>query len=174
MPFGRAIDPALIRGDDVLGRAVLGGLAGTALLTVILYAAPLVGLPSPDLVGWLTMNERPVPFNESRWWGAMAFHVLAGTFGWPLLYAIFIHPLLPGPTWARGVGFGVLLWLVLIGIVAPGLQLGAFFALTPRPEAMLAVSLAAHLVYGLAVVMAVGPLPRRSSRARILAWKAYR
>lgn len=174
MPFRRAIDPGLMQGDAIVGRAVLGGLAGTALLTVILYTAPLLGMPAPDMVAWLSLNERTVPFTESRWWAAMAFHVLVGTFGWPLLYAVFIHPLLPGPTWARGLLFGFLLWLVLVGVVAPGLQMGALFALTPRPEALLGVSLVAHLVYGLIVVTAVGPLPRRSSRARLLAWKAYR
>lgn len=174
MAPSRGIDPALLRGESVVGRAVLGGVAGTALLTLLLYASPLLGIPTPDLVGWLTLNERPVPFEQAQWWAAMVFHMLVGVFGWPLLYAVVLHPLLPGPTWLRGLAYGFILWTLLVAVVAPGLRLGVLFTLTAQPYATAVATLTAHLAYGLMVGLSVGPLPRRSSRARLLAWKAYR
>ena len=120
-----------------VGRAVLAGLAGTAVMTMLMLLAPRMGMP---------------PMNV----GAMLGSVMGGntTFGWvahfmigtilALGYAALLASRLPGAPALRGVLFSLLPWLMAQLVVMPMMGAGIFSG------SMLAAggSLMGHLVYG--------------------------
>jgi hypothetical protein len=114
---------------DKIGRGIIAGFLATIALSAMLDPIAMVvrsaGILSPTL-GWL-------------------LHFLVGTLVWGAGFAL-VHDWLRGPSWVRGIVFGIGAWLlVVITVVAMG-RLGLFglnlgFA---TPLAMLAI----HVVFG--------------------------
>lgn len=100
-------------------RAVLGGLTGTAAMTVLMLMAPLMGLP---------------PMNIGKMLGSVMGGVVA--LGWiahfmigtvlALGYAAFFAGRLPGPPVARGAAYSLLPWLMAQLVVMPMMGAGLF------------------------------------------------
>lgn len=114
-----------------LGSAVLAGLAGTAAMTVLMYAAPLVGLPAMDIMAVLGSL---VPGAPTYAVGALMHSGIGVTLA--LLYAALFAGRLPGPGWLRGAVFAVLPWLFAITLMAPTM---AAIQSALQPEAQAAV-----------------------------------
>lgn len=120
-----------------IGKAVLGGLAGTAAMTALMLAAPMMGLP---------------PMNIGRMLGSAMGGVVA--LGWmahfvigtvlAVVYAALFAPRLPGARPVRGALYSLLPWLMAQVVVMPLMGAGLFSG------SMLAAggSLMGHLVYG--------------------------
>jgi hypothetical protein len=127
----------------VTKNAVLAGLAGTAAMTVLMLAAPLMGAP-PMNIG--AMLGSVMGGSAALGWLA---HFMIGV-GLAVVYATVFVSRLPGPAVARGALFSVPPWLVAQLVVMPMMGAGLFSG-----SAIVAgASLMGHLVYG-AVVGAV-------------------
>src|SRR5579862_2152400 len=103
--------------EPKFGRALFAGIAAWVAFALILYAAPLVGLPEIDVPGMLG--------GLYGWNSAALGWVLLFVTGiaFALLYAYRFVNRLPGAGWQRGLVFGILPWLVMMVIVAPLLPL---------------------------------------------------
>jgi len=110
--------------------AILGGLVGTAVMTVLLYMlAPLVMSEPPDIA---MMADR-----ASYWLPAMLLHFINGTFTLPLIYAYFVARVLPGRPWQRGALWGLILWALAELLVMPLMGSGPFSEASVRASAAL-------------------------------------
>jgi len=140
----------------------------TAVLTVLLYAGPAMGMPKMDVAAMLASlvtGESPAEYG-SWWWFGMIWHFLNGSINFPLLYAGIFAPWLPGDAWARGLWFGILLWLAAQVFFNPIAGMGVFASLAPNPGIMVVGSLLGHAVYGVILGALAGlqvMLPRREA-----------
>lgn len=139
------------------GWAILGGFLGTLAFTILMYAAPTMGLPPmdlPTLLGTMFTTNMSLAFALG-----LVMHFLIGSVILALVYSLFVADVLPGPSWLRGVTYGVAVWLVAMAVVMP--MIGAvhplvasgmmpapgFFVSSMGPMAAIG-SLIGHLAYG--------------------------
>jgi hypothetical protein len=135
-----------------LARSVAGGAAGTAAAALVLLADGWLGLtPRFDLLGLITgMIQRFAGVPVGLGWG-WAVHAGVGLLVWPAVWALL------GPALGRVPGLGRPVVRGLVFMAVPGVVLGALLAVlagafeVPRPAMVGAVTLAAHLAYGLAL-----------------------
>jgi uncharacterized protein DUF6789 len=133
-----------------VGKAVVAGLAGTVVMTMLMLIAPEMGMP-PMNIG--AMLGSVMGGNVALGWAA---HVMIGTI-LGLIYAAIFAARLPGPSGVRGALFSLLPWLMAQLIVMPMMGTGLFSG------SLLAAggSLMGHLAYGfvLGLVYGWGPEP---------------
>lgn len=137
--------------------AILGGFLGTVAFTVLVYMAPMMGLPPmdlPTLLGAMFTTNMSLAFAIG-----LVMHFLFGSAILAMAYSFFVANALPGPSWLKGVIYGVGVWLVamavlmpMVGIVHPLVASGmmkapGFFLGSMGPMAAVG-SLIAHLAYG--------------------------
>jgi hypothetical protein len=125
-----------------LSRTILGGLAGTIVMTLMMYfVSPMMGVRMDIAASLGSMLG-------GSWTLGMMMHFLNGAIIFPLLlYAFLLFRLLPGGPLAKGIGWGVILWLLAQVMVMPMMG-GGFFS--SRMGGMPAVmgSFLGHLIYG--------------------------
>lgn len=133
-----------------LRRAVVAGIIGTAVMTLMTMLATAMGVPmdipgmlssfmgTPIIVGWIA-------------------HLMIGTV-LAVIYAGWFAHRLPGVPWLRGALYGIFPFLLAQVAVMPIMGMGLFTSAAPNAPVMVAGSLIGHLVYG-AVVGAVYGLP---------------
>jgi hypothetical protein len=125
-------------------RALGAGAAGTAAMTMLMLAAPMMGMP-----------KMPIGEILGRFLGigAAAGWAIHGLIGLVLgaIYAAMAVGRLPGPPPMRGAVYGFLVFLVAQVVVSPMMGGGVF---SGGQMPVIAGSLLGHLVYG-AVVGAV-------------------
>lgn len=131
-------------------RAILAGFVATLAMTMIMYVAPMMGMPKMDIaamLGSMFGKGMPAPMSSS-WLMGMMMHLINGTIIFPLIYAYLLYNLLPGSPWMKGTIWGVILWLLAQVMVMPMMGMGFFSA--NAPQAMMAVmgSLVGHVIYG--------------------------
>ncbi len=134
-----------------LRRALLAGFVATAILTILMFLAPVAGLPRIDLASALgkpLAGGRAVaaPLTGS-WWMGLGIFFLFGSVISPYIFAHAYHGLLGSP-WLRGVEWALFVWV--FGGVAVMTMMGLGFddAHFAHPFGTFASSLAGHLVYG--------------------------
>lgn len=137
-------------------RAVLAGIVGTAVMTVLLLWAPIVGLPSLAigelLSTFLAVSVAVLRVGPTGGW---TIHILIG-IAFALLYAGVFARRLPGGPVGRGALYGFLIFLLAQLVFMPAVGAGVFSRGDPG---MLLGSLLGHLAYG-AVVGGVYGEPR--------------
>lgn len=99
------------------GKALLAGFLGTAVLTMLMYGWPLIGLPKMDIIGAL---GGVFPFQISPYVTGSLVHFGIG-ISLALFYALLFDPWLPGPGWLRGALFSLVPWLFAITLLGPSL-----------------------------------------------------
>ena len=134
---------------DIAG-AFVAGLAGTAVMTVLMYVAPMMGMPKMDIVGMLgsmfTTNK-----GVATVLGLIA-HFMTGVV-FALIYALLWSIGLGSATWLWGLVFGAVHGIVAI-VMIPLLM-----RMHPRAPEMAGGAMAkagmlmAHMVYGLVVAL---------------------
>lgn len=114
---------------DKIGKGIVAGFLATFALSVVLDPMAMIarttGLLSPTL-GW-------------------TLHFLIGSVIWGAGFAL-VHDLLRGPSWVRGIAFGLVSWVVVVVAIIPLTRLALFGA-----ELSLAASVAmllVHMIYG--------------------------
>jgi len=123
-------------------KAMLGGLAGTAVMTMMMYfvAPTMLGQPM-DIAAMLGSMM------GNSWALGMMAHWMNGVLIFPLLYAFVIYKMLPSSPAVRGALWGMALWLVAQVVVMPMMGAGFFSANAGGLMAVMA-SLMGHLFYG--------------------------
>jgi hypothetical protein len=136
-------------------RAVFAGVAGTALMTMLMLGAPIMGLP-PMPVG--EMLGAFLHIGAAAGW---AMHVLIGVV-LAVGYAMFAVGRLRGPVAVRGMVYGVAVFLMAQLVVMPMMGAGVF---SGGNVPMIMGSLIGHLVFGttVGVVYAAEPAPRTAT-----------
>ncbi len=127
------------------GKALLAGLAGTAVMTMLMLLAPKMGMP-PMNIG--AMLGSVMGGNVALGWVA---HLMIGTL-LALGYSAWFAARLPGAPALRGAIFGLLPWLMAQLVVMPMMGMGLFSG------SMIAAagSLMGHLAYGIVLGLAYG------------------
>lgn len=124
-----------------VGRTIIGGFAGTLAMTLLMYVgAPMMGLPKMDIAALLGQVL-------GGWTPGMIMHLANGVVIFPLIYAYLLFSRLPGGPPAKGIAWGMILWLMAQLIVMPMMGAGIFGLKMGGIIAVFA-SLAGHLVYG--------------------------
>jgi hypothetical protein len=128
-----------------LKRAVAAGLVGTAVMTVFMLVAPVVGLPrlaiGQLLSTMLAVSVAFLPIGPATGWALhAAFGVLLA-----LIYAAVFAGRLPGTPLVRGALYGVLVFLAAQLSFMPLVGAGVF---SRGDVPMILGSLLGHLVYG--------------------------
>jgi uncharacterized membrane protein YagU involved in acid resistance len=119
------------------GRAVIGGLIGTAVMTMVgLFAAPMMGLPPMNPA---EMLAGAMGGNLVLGWGG---HLMIGVI-LALGYAL-VGSVLPGPGIVRGATYSVVPFLMAQLLVMPMMGMPLFSG----SVSMAMGSLVGHIVYG--------------------------
>lgn len=125
-----------------VSRPILGGFAATIAMTMMMYAAPMMGMPKMDVAGMLGSAL------GGSWWMGMTMHLINGIVIFPLVYAFLLGGALPGGAWLKGVQWGLILWFLAQAVVMPMMGMGFFSSVTPAPMKNVMGSFLGHLIYG--------------------------
>ena len=135
--------------------AVIAGLVATAVMTLMIYAGPMMGMPKMDMMGMLgTMFTEDE--GTARIVGGVIHFVMGVIFA--LFYAWFWSVGIGAATWVWGLVFGAVHGV--IAIIAMPMMLNVH----PRPPEMelgpmtMAGMLMGHLVFGLLVALVYAAL----------------
>jgi uncharacterized membrane protein YagU involved in acid resistance len=120
------------------GRTILAGAAGTAIMTMLMLGAPMMGLPK------MPIGEMLGSFLQI---GPALGWVMHGVIGLTLagIYATAVAGRLPGPAAGQGAVFGFLVFLLAQLAVMPIMGAGVF---SGGNVPMIMGSLIGHLMYG--------------------------
>ena len=108
------------------------GISGTAIMTIVMYSLPLMGLPPMDIMAAL---GSVFPFRISPYILGALTHFANGIVI-ALLFAAFFYSWLPGPNWLKGMLFSLLPWLFAITLLGPSLYLSSQFLGAPSPSSV--------------------------------------
>ncbi|MFQ5777657.1 MAG: DUF6789 family protein [Terriglobia bacterium] len=136
-----------------IGKAILGGVVGTALMTLMMYfVAPMMMGQRMDIAKMLGSMM------GNSWMMGMVVHVINGTVIFPLIYVFLLYKFLPGAPWLKGTLWGVVLWLLAQVVVMPMMGGGMF---SSQMGGMMAAggSLVGHVMYGAALGGIAGAAP---------------
>ncbi len=124
-----------------IGRAIIGGFAGTVAITLMMYfVSPMMGVKM-DIAASLGKML------GGSWALGMMMHFVNGTIIFPLIYAFLLYRFLPGQAWAKGTYWGLILWFLAQAVVMPMMGGGFFSANMGGMKAVIG-SLLGHVVYG--------------------------
>ena len=135
------------------GQAIKAGLIAWVVFTVVLYMAPLMGVPKMDvpamLGGMFGLNSVALGW---------VMHLMIGLV-LALIYAYWFVDLVGGAPWVRGLTFSLLPWLAMMVVIAPMLPvLNPMLAKMPPGMFLLNMgimapmgSLIGHLIWGTVV-----------------------
>lgn len=125
-----------------VGKAILGGLVGTILITLMMYfVAPMMTGQRMDIAAMLGSML------GNSWVMGMMMHFLNGTIIFPLIFIYALYRFLPGQPWLKGISWGVILWFLAQVMVMP--MMGGGFFSSQMGGIMAAIgSLMGHAVYG--------------------------
>jgi hypothetical protein len=124
-----------------VGRAILGGFAGTLAITFLMYiGAPMMGLQKMDIAAMLGSML-------GGWTMGMIMHFVLGTIVFPLIYVYALFGKLTGSPAVKGLVWGAALWLAAGIVVMPMMGAGAFGMKMGGVMSAMG-SLMGHLTYG--------------------------
>lgn len=127
-----------------LGKAILAGLAGTLVMTLVMLMAPLMGMP-PMPIGNMLAGFMGIPVVL----GWVAHFMIGAVLA--IIYATVFASRLPGGAVVRGALYGLIPWFLAQIMVNPMMGAGFFASNTPAPLMMVLGSMLGHLAYGAVV-----------------------
>src|SRR3970040_1743297 len=129
---------------NIIG-SIIAGLLGTLVMTLLMYMAPLMGMPKMDIIGMLgtmfTGSE-----GTARMLGTLAHFMMGVIFA--IIYALLWSVGIGSPTWFWGFVFGAVHGVVAI------VMMPVMTKMHPRPPQMessplmVVGLLMGHLVFG--------------------------
>ncbi len=102
-----------------IGSAVTAGILGTLVMTVLMYMAPLMGLPKMDLIGAL---GQALPIGLPTYLTGSLVHLFNGVV-LAVIYALAFAAWLPGPRPLKGALYSILPWVFALVALAPAMML---------------------------------------------------
>lgn len=153
-----------------VGRAIVAGFVATLAMTMLMYGAPMMGMPKMDIAAMLgSLLGQGMPAAASgAWWLGMVMHFIDGTIIFPLIYVYLLYAVLPGAPWLRGATWGLILWAIAQSMVMPMMGMGFFSSAAPQPMMAVAGSLIGHLIYGCFLGAIAG---RRAADTAAVGWE---
>lgn len=134
-----------------ISQAVTGGLVGTAAMTMVMYVAPMMGMPKMSPPAMLSMMMGVPLF--AGWIG----HFMIGII-FTIMYAFLLYPLLKKVSGRvlKGILFGLAAFIFAqIAMAVMGAMLGNM----PAPEGSMVLvlmgSIIGHLVFGIVAALFV-------------------
>jgi uncharacterized membrane protein YagU involved in acid resistance len=130
--------------------AIWAGLVATAVMTALIYAGPLMGMPRMDMIGMLGKMFTAAP-SVAYPLGTVIHFMMGALFA--IVYAWLWSLGLGSPTWGWGLIYGLVHGLVAAMVMPMMLRMH------PRPPEMamdaraIAGILMGHLVFGLIVAL---------------------
>lgn len=141
-----------------VGKAILGGLVGTVLITLMMYfVAPMMMGQRMDIAAMLGSMM------GNSWMLGMIVHFMNGTIIFPLIYVFVLYGFVPGKPWTKGLLWGVVLWLLAQLAVMPMMG-GGFFSAQMGGMMAAMGSLVGHLVYGATLGAVTGEPASQATR----------
>jgi hypothetical protein len=146
----------LERSRAVQGGIVAGIVGGIALAVYLLLMAAFSGADA-----WPALKGASAPFMGERAFdpgfdlGAVILGVVLHflvSIGWGVLFAVFAYGLGRGQTLAAGLGFGIVVWLVMFYLILPLFGMAEVTASVPIASAIFE-----HLLFGFFVAVAFLP-----------------
>src|SRR5258708_16842587 len=101
------------------GLAIVGGFVGPPAMTVGVYLIATLVHVKMNIVDTLATML-------GGWKMGMLVHVLNGAIVFPLAYAVVFYRFLLGPSYVKGLTFGLTLWLASQLVVLPMIGAGVF------------------------------------------------
>ena len=96
-----------------IGKAIGGGAAGTAVMTMMMYFVAPMMLGGPmDVAAMIGGMMGEVDGHNMIWMMGMGVHILNGVVIFPLIYVFALFGVLPGDPWLKGLIWGLVLWLL--------------------------------------------------------------
>ena len=133
------------------GKAILGGVIATVVMTFMMYFVAPMMLGRPMDVAAMLGSVL-----GGSWAMGMLMHLFNGSVVFPLIYAYLLYRVLSGDPWVKGTKFGLLLWFLSQALVTPMMGGGFFSAKAGGLMAVMA-SLIGHVVYGALLGAIAGP-----------------
>lgn len=118
-----------------------GGITATAVMTILMLAAPMMGMPKMP-IGNMLAGFMGVPV-----WLGWVMHFMIGT-ALAAVYVLIWQSRINGSALVKGLLFALVPFFMAQIIVMPMMGAGFFSANTPAPIMMVMGSLIGHLVYG--------------------------
>ncbi len=144
-----------------VSRAIAGGIVGTLLMTIMTMLAPMMGMPKMDIAAMLgsLLGGPPPDVGSSAWLVGFGMHLMIGIAILAIGYALINNYLPTSSSLAKGLFYGVIVWLVAQLMVMPMMGAGFFSSHLPQGMMMAAGSLMGHLIYGAALGLVYGHEP---------------
>jgi hypothetical protein len=133
-----------------LSRAIAAGFIGTLVMTLIMMLAPAMGMPKMDIAAMLgsMFAGQPPAMGSGPWLIGFGMHLMIGVAVLSTGFALVNNYLPTSSPLARGLFFGVIVWLMAQLVVMPMMGAGVFSSHLPKGMMMAAGSLMGHLIYG--------------------------
>lgn len=134
-------------------RLIVAGFLGALMMSVVGLFPRVAGQPAIDLGQIMATKILRLHMGPPTALG-IALHFANGV-AFAVVYGTVFAPWLPGPPWAQGLLFALLLWLMLMVVVLPLVAEG-WFGLRQGLRVPL-ITLLMHLAYGAALGSFYGP-----------------
>lgn len=118
-----------------------GGIIATAIMTMLMLVAPMMGMPKMA-IGNMLAGFIGIPV-----WMGWVMHFVIGTV-LAAAYVFVWKNRLPGSAVVKGLLFALIPFFMAQIIVMPMMGAGLFSGNTPAPMMMVTGSLLGHLIYG--------------------------
>lgn len=157
----RDLKPTRMNARDAIGGGISAGLVAGLVLWIVL----MVLTAAQGGTVWSVMKGAAAPFigteagSPQFAWGPVLLGTLvhfAISAAWGAFFGVLAYGLTRGATVLAGIGWGLVVWLVMYYVVLPLAGLGAVVASSPVMMAILT-----HLIFGLALGLAFLPYQRR-------------
>ena len=131
-------------------QALIGGIAATAVMTMIMLIAPVMGMPDMK-IGNMIAGFMGMPV-----WIGWAMHLMIGIV-WAMVYVFLVRDKLSISYALRGMLFALLPWVLMQLMVMPMMGTGIFSSNAPDALKIVMGTLMGHLVYGLVLGQTTKP-----------------
>ena len=125
-----------------LKQGLLGGIIATLVMTMLMLAAPMMGMPDMK-IGNMMAGFMGIPV-----WLGWAMHLMIGIV-WAMVYVFLVKDRLTLSPAIKGMLFALLPWILMQLMLMPMMGMGVFSADAPNPVIMVVGTMMGHLVYGL-------------------------
>jgi len=132
-------------------QAVIGGIVATAVMTMMMLIAPMMGLPKMQIGGMLAR------FMHIPGWMGWVMHFMIGIV-WAFIYVYLVRDRISINYALKGMLFSLLPWMLMELMAMPMMGMGVFSGNTPEPGRMVIGALIGHLVYGLILGLMTKPM----------------
>ncbi len=131
-------------------QAIVGGIAGTAVITLAMYLLSLMGMPD------INYGKLLAQFTNTNIAMGWVMHFMVG-IALAFLYVYYFREFLPGPYWAKGIIFGVLPWVLTLIMLFPMVDTLDIGDATQSPGVFIISTMVAYLAFGAVMALVAHP-----------------